>query len=188
MVFTLTVHPQVSKVEVITNASGNFELQRNGEPYYIKGAGAKDHFDLLVKSGANSIRIWSTNNNALLDSAYHHNLSCMVKPIPLQRAPRLDDSVDLDAMLLSILAKNIDIMVEAANEIKDLDDVVQEFDSGATNITGTFTAFERATKNVLTLSSKLGLSPADREKLMSFANTKDDKVDPYESLKHAAMG
>jgi len=94
----------------------------------------------------------------------------------------------VDAMLLSILAKNIDIMVEAANEIKDLDDVVQEFDSGATNITGTFTAFERATKNVLTLSSKLGLSPADREKLMSFANTKDDKVDPYESLKHSAMG
>ena len=94
----------------------------------------------------------------------------------------------VDAMLLSILAKNIDIMVEAANQIHDLDDVVQEFDSGATNITGTFTAFERATKNVLTLSSKLGLSPADREKLMSFANLKSDKVDPYEQLKHAAMG
>lgn len=94
----------------------------------------------------------------------------------------------VDAMLLSILAKNIDIMVEASNEIKDLDDVVQEFDSGATNITGTFTAFERATKNVLTLSSKLGLSPADREKLMSFANVSSDKVDPYEQLKHAAMG
>ena len=41
MVFSLTVHPQVSKVEVTTNASGNFELQRNGVPYYIKGAGAK---------------------------------------------------------------------------------------------------------------------------------------------------
>ena len=75
MVFTLTVHPQVSKVEVITNASGNFELQRNGVPYYIKGAGAKDHFDLLVKSGANSIRIWSTNNKALLDSAHQHGLT-----------------------------------------------------------------------------------------------------------------
>ena len=75
MVFSLTVHPQVSKVEVITNASGNFELQRNGVPYYIKGAGAKDHFDLLVKSGANSIRIWSTNNKSLLDSAYQHGLT-----------------------------------------------------------------------------------------------------------------
>ena len=75
MAFALTVYPQVSKVEVITNASGNFELQRNGVPYYIKGAGAKDHFDLLVKSGANSIRVWSTNNKALLDSAYQHGLT-----------------------------------------------------------------------------------------------------------------
>ena len=75
MAFALTVYPQVSKVEVTTNASGNFELQRNGVPYYIKGAGAKDHFDLLVKSGANSIRVWSTNNTALLDSAYQHGLT-----------------------------------------------------------------------------------------------------------------
>ena len=75
MAFALTVHPQVSKVEVTTNASGNFELQRNGVPYYIKGAGAKDHFNLLVKSGANSIRVWSTNNKALLDSAYQHGLT-----------------------------------------------------------------------------------------------------------------
>ena len=75
MAFALTVYPQVSKVEVTKNASGNFELQRNGVPYYIKGAGAKDHFDLLVKSGANSIRVWSTNNKALLDSAYQHGLT-----------------------------------------------------------------------------------------------------------------
>lgn len=89
----------------------------------------------------------------------------------------------VDSMLLSILAKNIDIMVEASNEINSLDDVVQEFESGATNITGTFTAFERATKNILTLSTRLGLSPADREKLLSFAKQKPDDVDPYEQLK-----
>ena len=75
LVFVITGYSQVSKVEVKKNINGYFELLRNGEPYYIKGAGAKDHFDLLVESGANSIRIWSTNNNALLDSAYHHNLS-----------------------------------------------------------------------------------------------------------------
>ena len=62
--YVFTAYSQVSKVEVIINKSGNFELQRNGIPYYIKGAGAKDHFDLLVKSGANSIRVWSTNNKA----------------------------------------------------------------------------------------------------------------------------
>ena len=52
--YSLNTFAQVSKVEVTTNELGNFELQRNGIPYYIKGAGAKDHFGLLVKSGANS--------------------------------------------------------------------------------------------------------------------------------------
>ena len=47
---TITSYSQVSRVEVTTNSSGNFELHRNGIPYYIKGAGAKDHFDLLVNS------------------------------------------------------------------------------------------------------------------------------------------
>ena len=72
---TFNAFAQVSKVEVTTNTLGNFELQRNGIPYYIKGAGAKDHFDLLVKSGANSIRVWSTNNKAFLDSAHHYGLT-----------------------------------------------------------------------------------------------------------------
>ena len=45
MALALTAHSQVSKVEVTTNTLGNFELQRNGVPYYIKGAGAKAHFD-----------------------------------------------------------------------------------------------------------------------------------------------
>ena len=94
----------------------------------------------------------------------------------------------VDAVLLSVLAKNLDLLVTAANDIQTLDDVVQTFESGATNISGTYTAFERATKAVLTLSSKLGLSPADREKLMAFAETKSKEVDPYEALKMSSMG
>ena len=73
--FSNITYSQVSKVEVSTNTQGNFELLKNGIPYYIKGAGAKDHFDLLVNSGANSIRIWSTNNSSLLDSAHQHGLT-----------------------------------------------------------------------------------------------------------------
>ena len=73
--FSNKTYSQVSKVEVSINNQGNFELQKNGVPYYIKGAGAKDHFDLLVNSGANSIRIWSTNNSSLLDSAHLHGLT-----------------------------------------------------------------------------------------------------------------
>ena len=74
-IYAINSYSQVSRVELTTNASGNFELHRNGVPYYIKGAGAKDYFDLLVNSGANSIRVWSTNNTSLLDSAYHHGLT-----------------------------------------------------------------------------------------------------------------
>ena len=73
--FSDKTYSQVSKVEVSTNTQGNFELLKNGVPYYIKGAGAKDHFDLLVNSGANSIRIWSTNNSSLLDSAHQYGLT-----------------------------------------------------------------------------------------------------------------
>ena len=75
MAHVFIAYSQVNKVEVIANSSGNFELLRNGEPYYIKGAGAKSHFDLLVESGANSIRIWSTNRKELLDSAHNHGLT-----------------------------------------------------------------------------------------------------------------
>ena len=73
--FSDKTYSQVSKVEVSTNTQGNFELLKNGIPYYIKGAGAKDHFDLLVNSGANSIRIWSANNSSLLDSAHQHGFN-----------------------------------------------------------------------------------------------------------------
>ena len=75
MAHVFIAYSQVNKVEVIANSSGNFELLRNGEPYYIKGAGAKSHFDSLVESGANSIRTWSTNRRELLDSAHNHGLT-----------------------------------------------------------------------------------------------------------------
>lgn len=38
---------------------------------------------------------------ALLDMALEQKLSCVVKPLPLRRAPGIDDSVDIGAALLS---------------------------------------------------------------------------------------
>jgi len=39
---------------------------------------------------------------------------------------------------------------------------------------------------VMSLGSKLGLSPADREKLASFARIEKEEADPYETLKAGA--
>ena len=73
-IFPDSVFSQVAKVS-INKTSNGFQLIKNDEPYYIKGAGAKSNFKKLVESGANSIRIWSTNKSELLDSAYKYNLS-----------------------------------------------------------------------------------------------------------------
>ena len=74
IVVSIVAHAQPSHVEVITRGDG-FELLRDGEPYYIKGAGAKSHFELLDNSGANSIRLWSTNKENLLDSALEYGMT-----------------------------------------------------------------------------------------------------------------
>ena len=73
-VAALQGNAQIAHVQVIQNQSG-FQLLRDGEPYFIKGAGAKGHFDLLQASGANSIRIWSTSRVDLLDSAAQHGMT-----------------------------------------------------------------------------------------------------------------
>ena len=67
-------HAQPVKVEIIQNETG-YELLREGKPYYIKGAGAKEHFGRLEASGANSIRLWSTTKSHLLDSALAHGMT-----------------------------------------------------------------------------------------------------------------
>lgn len=45
------------EVEIRQNG-GNWKLQHNGKPYFIRGAGGKDHLEELVKHGGNSIRTW----------------------------------------------------------------------------------------------------------------------------------
>ena len=73
-IFPAISFSQAAKVS-INKTSNGFQLIKNDEPYYIKGAGAKSNFKKVVESGANSIRIWSTNKSELLDSAYKYNLS-----------------------------------------------------------------------------------------------------------------
>ncbi len=58
---------------------GNYRIFRGGEPYFIKGAGGTTRLDLLVESGANSIRTWNTRDaDRIMDEAHKHGLTVML--------------------------------------------------------------------------------------------------------------
>jgi len=66
--------PSIVKIQ---RRGQRFELIRNGEPYFIKGAGGSGHLDELVKAGGNSIRTWNSSKE-LLDKAHKKGLTvCM---------------------------------------------------------------------------------------------------------------
>lgn len=46
----------------IKKVKGNYQLFRNGQPYYIRGAGGYTYFEKLKQYGGNSLRLWSTVN------------------------------------------------------------------------------------------------------------------------------
>ena len=67
-------YSQVNSVRIEKSQNG-FKLYKNNESYYIKGAGAKSNFNEVKNAGANSIRVWSTNNKSYLDSAHKYGLT-----------------------------------------------------------------------------------------------------------------
>lgn len=65
-----------AKVEVVKTESG-FQLLRDGEPYYIKGAGGTVELERLKAYGGNSIRTWgiSDETDEILDRAHKLGLT-----------------------------------------------------------------------------------------------------------------
>lgn len=64
-----------SKVEIIPNRSG-FQLYFNGEPYYIKGAGIENYYDILAENGGNSVRTWGVDEwDKVFTMAEKYNLT-----------------------------------------------------------------------------------------------------------------
>jgi len=54
-------------------------LIRNGQPYFIRGAGGRTHLDRLVAAGGNSIRTWGADGlGEILDEAHRHGLTVCV--------------------------------------------------------------------------------------------------------------
>lgn len=76
--------PTVVKIE--KNAEGKWVLLRNGEPFYIKGAGGPSRYDQLKAAGGNSMRTWGINQldaldekgRNLLDLAHEQGLAATV--------------------------------------------------------------------------------------------------------------
>ena len=63
----------------LAQTDDGYTILRNGEPYFIKGAGGRTRLALLAKSGANSLRTWGTDNaKAILDEAHKHGLTVML--------------------------------------------------------------------------------------------------------------
>jgi hypothetical protein len=66
---------KVSKVSIRVE-NGRYQLYRNGEPYFIKGAGGYLYYDKLKECGGNSVRLWTTENaKEYLDKAQEQGLT-----------------------------------------------------------------------------------------------------------------
>ncbi|MDF2449676.1 MAG: beta-galactosidase [Bacteroidota bacterium] len=72
-----TVMMPAPPVKVEIRKSGKaFQLYRNGQPYFINGAGGYANYDQLKYYGGNSVRIWNTNGaKEYLDEAYKNGLT-----------------------------------------------------------------------------------------------------------------
>lgn len=65
----------IPKVEVRDSGSG-YQLYRDNEPYFIRGAGGVDHLGRLAAAGANSVRTWGTDQTlTVLPAARKHQLT-----------------------------------------------------------------------------------------------------------------
>ena len=72
-------NPAGSVVKVEKTDRG-WRLVRNGQPYYIKGAGGDSHFDVLAACGGNSTRTWGMGQDtaSILDDAQKNGLTVTV--------------------------------------------------------------------------------------------------------------
>ena len=63
----------------LVKESGNWQLQRDGKPYYVKGAGGTGSLEQLAAVGANSNRSWGVDDEAetraRLDEAHKNGIS-----------------------------------------------------------------------------------------------------------------
>jgi hypothetical protein len=78
MLLPTTASADAIPVELRQTAAG-WQLLRDGEPYFIRGAGGSGDLKQLAAAGANSVRTWGADDiDALLDEAHALGLSVTV--------------------------------------------------------------------------------------------------------------
>jgi len=72
--------PEPKPVPVtLVETSQGFQIQRNGQPFFINGAGGSSQMALLKAVGGNAVRTWSTDNaQRILDEAHRNGLVVMM--------------------------------------------------------------------------------------------------------------
>ncbi len=70
---------QAIPVKVVQTEAGQWQLLRDGQPYFIQGAGGHTNLDELQAIGGNSFRTWSTDNALeILDEAHRRGFTVMM--------------------------------------------------------------------------------------------------------------
>lgn len=62
----------------LKEADGYFLLYRDGDPYFIKGAGGRHDLEELARAGGNSVRTWGSTDIEFLDRAHELGLTVCV--------------------------------------------------------------------------------------------------------------
>ena len=94
----------------------------------------------------------------------------------------------VDVVTITMLAKNLSMFVMLSREIQTIDDIVQMYDNGTSNVSGKMSALSKVQGEVSKLSAKLGLSPMDRARMLgasvnaSSANEKQTDGDSIDEL------
>lgn len=95
------------KVEVKKEGAG-YQLIRNGQPYFIKGAGGTVQLSRVAAYGGNSVRTWDTKNGKqILDSAQKYGLTVLMGlPVAAERHGfNYDDPVAVKKQLERVRAE-----------------------------------------------------------------------------------
>lgn len=72
---TITAHAAEPAVRIVGDA-GQWRLERDGKPYFVKGVGGDGSLELLAKLGGNSVRTWGEDGLLKkLDEAHAHGLA-----------------------------------------------------------------------------------------------------------------